>query len=272
MHFFCNSLIINGRIFYYFLVFLGRRGKNAQNREMSRDLEVYARIHIIRNARGRTYNKKGSERERGRIRDEIDLHRNGRREACKVVIIGLNPLNRGDREMSHCRFMPVIDVSELGGYHFDAGLAVCEANNGDCPGLMHDRLGALGIGKAVGNSYMAVCFGVDPIHFAAEEKTVSGGVVELIESDIIMDHLMEDRVLNEGFREVNTRVDTEHEVLVAVLPEKALFAASEGEFAEEAFGVGEADGDGRERPTEETGIEIIKAGLDVGDGGDHEGF
>ncbi len=174
--------------------------------------------------------------------------------------------------MSHCRFMPVIDVSELGGYHFDTGLAVCEAHDGDCTGLMHDRLGTLGISKTVGNGYMAVCFGVDPIHFAAEEKTVSGGVAELVESDIIMNHLMEDGVLNDGFGEVNTRVDTEHEVLVAVVPEKALFAAGEGEFAEEAFGVGEADGDGRESPTEETGIEIVKAGLDVGDGGDHGGF
>ena len=174
--------------------------------------------------------------------------------------------------MSHCRFMPVIDVSELGGDHFDAGLAVCKAYDGDCTRFMHNCLGTLRIGKAVGNGYMAVCFGVDPIHFAAEEKTVGGGVAELVESDIIMNHLMEDGVLNEGFREVNTRVDTEHEVLVAVLPEKALFAAGEGEFAEEAFGVGEADGDGRKSPTEETGVEIVKAGLDVGDGGDHGGF
>lgn len=43
----------------------------------------------------------------------------------------------------------------------------------------------------------------------------------------------------------------------------------EGEFAEERAGMGELDGDGRQGTAEKTGIELIKTGLDVGDGGNH---
>ena len=52
-----------------------------------------------------------------------------------------------------------------------------------------------------------------------------------------MDHLMEDRVLDERFGKVYADVDTEDEVFIAVLAEEALFAAGESDFAEEAFGV-----------------------------------
>ena len=78
---------------------------------------------------------------------------------------------------------------------------------------------------------------------------------------------MEDRVLDERFGKVYADVDTEDEVFIAVLAEETLLAAGKGEFAEEAFGVGEADGYGRKRPTEKAGVEVVKAGLYVRDSG-----
>ncbi len=80
---------------------------------------------------------------------------------------------------------------------------------------------------------------------------------------------MEDRVLNEGFWEVNADVYAKDKILVAVLAEETLLAAGEGEFAEEAFGVGEADRDRRELPAEKAGIEVVKTGLYVRDSGGH---
>ena len=62
---------------------------------------------------------------------------------------------------------------------------------------------------------MAFSFGVDARHFAAEELAVGGGVVELVDGDVIMDHLMEDGVLDELFRQVKTGIDTEDEVLIS---------------------------------------------------------
>ena len=46
----------------------------------------------------------------------------------------------------------------------------------------------------------------------------------------------------------------------------------EGEFAEESAGMGKLDGNGRERPAEKAGVEVVKAGLDVRERGEHLGF
>ena len=63
------------------------------------------------------------------------------------------------------------------------------------------------LGEAVRDGYMSVAIGIDARHLAAEKPAVGGGVAKLIDRDIIMDHLMEDGVLNEVFGEVETRVD-----------------------------------------------------------------
>jgi len=81
---------------------------------------------------------------------------------------------------------------------------------------------------------------------------------------------MEDGIFDERFREVNAGIDAEDEVLIAVLTKKTMLAASESEFAEEAFGIGETYGDWGKLPAEIAGVEVIKAGLDIGNGGNHE--
>lgn len=62
---------------------------------------------------------------------------------------------------------------------------------------------------------MTVAFGIDAMHLAAEELAVVGSVVELVDGDVIMDHLMEDGILNEFFGQVKTGIDTEDEVLIS---------------------------------------------------------
>ena len=105
----------------------------------------------------------------------------------------------------------------------------------DHAGLVDDGLGFLGFREAVGDSDVAVSFGIDTRHLAAEELTVNGGVAELVDSDVIMNHLMEDGVFDESFGKVDTDIDPEDKVFVAVFAEETLLAASEGDFAEETF-------------------------------------
>ena len=81
---------------------------------------------------------------------------------------------------------------------------------------------------------------------------------------------MEDGIFDEGFREVNTDIDSKDEILVMETAKEALFAAGKGDLAEETFRMGELDGDRRKRPTEEAGVELVKAGLDVWDGWNHD--
>ena len=107
----------------------------------------------------------------------------------------------------------------VGRYDLDAGFAVGEAYEGDCAGFVDDGLSFFGVGEAVRDGDMAVAFGVDTRHLAAKELTVGGGVLELVEGDEIMDHLMEDGVLDEGFGQVNADVDAEDKVFVAVATE-----------------------------------------------------
>ena len=165
--------------------------------------------------------------------------------------------------------MPIPYMLFLAWHDLNANLPIGETNDSNNTSFMNDRLRALGVRETMRDRYMTVSFGVDSRHLTAEELPVNGGVIPLINSDIKMDHLMEDRVLNEGFGEVNADVYAKDKILVAVLAEETVFAAGEGEFAEEAFGVGEADGDGRKRPTEKAGVEVVKTGLYVRDSGGH---
>ena len=165
--------------------------------------------------------------------------------------------------------MPVTDMLGLIRDHLDAYSTVREPDDRDSAGFMDDSLCALGIREAVGNSDMAVAFGVDAVHLTAKELAVGGSVMELIDSDVVMDHLMEDGIFDEGFGEVNAGVDTEDEVLVSETTEEALFAADESDFAEEAFGVGQFDRDRRKGSVEIADVEFVKAGLDVGNRGLH---
>ena len=123
------------------------------------------------------------------------------------------------------------------------------------------------LGEAIGDGYMSVTVGVDARHLAAEEQAVGGGVAKLIDRDIIMDHLMEDGVLDEVFREVDARVDAEDEVLVSDRSEEPRAAAGKGHFAEAGARVRELDWDRRQGRSKETGVELVKAGLYVRDGG-----
>ena len=67
---------------------------------------------------------------------------------------------------------------------------------------------------------MAVTFVVNALHMLAEEAPVGGGVAEVVDSDVIVDHLMEDGVLDEFFGLIKAGVDAENEILIAYRSEE----------------------------------------------------
>ena len=90
---------------------------------------------------------------------------------------------------------------------------------------------------------MAVSFRVDAFHLLPEKAPVGGGITELVDGDVVMDHLMEDSVFDEFFGQVYFDVDTEHKVLVARRAEEPGFMASEGQFAKKRPRMGQFDRD-----------------------------
>ena len=185
----------------------------------------------------------------------------------KVVVGTLIPFDEVDREASLSHFVPIPDVLLFGRNDLDTGFAVRESDDSEDAGLVNDSLRFFGVREAVGDSDVAVTFGIDTRHLAAEELTVNGGVAELVDSDVVMNHLMEDGVFDESFGKVDTNVYTKDEILIAVFAKEALFAAGEGNFSKEAFSVGELDGNRGKGTSEETGIVLVKARLDVGNRG-----
>ena len=67
---------------------------------------------------------------------------------------------------------------------------------------------------------MTVAFVVNAFHKLAEEASVGGGVAEVVESDVIMDHLMENGILHQLFGQIKAGIDTEDEILVSNGPEE----------------------------------------------------
>lgn len=183
--------------------------------------------------------------------------------ARKVIVVGKAPLDAFYRESPHCHPMPITDMLRVVGNHLDARFAIGESDDCDGAGLMDDGLCALLVGEAMGDGDVTVALGVDTRHVLAEEPAVGGGVAKLVDGNEVMDHLMENGVLDKGFRQVNTDVDTQDEIFVAVTREEALLAASEGDFAQKAFGVGEFNGNRRQGTGKETGIVLVKTGLYV---------
>ena len=62
---------------------------------------------------------------------------------------------------------------------------------------------------------MTVAFVVNAFHVLAEETAVGGGVAEVVESDVIVDHLMENGILHQLFGQIETGVDAKDEILVS---------------------------------------------------------
>ena len=110
---------------------------------------------------------------------------------------------------------------------------------------------------------MSVTFGIDARHFPAEELPVYGCIFPLIESDVVMDHLMNDSILYEFFGEVKARVDAKDEVLISQGSKEPRAPASKCHFSEESASRRKFDRYRRQRVIKEKGIVLVETGLYV---------
>ena len=99
-------------------------------------------------------------------------------------------------------------------------LSIRETDNGYRTRFMDDCLCALGVSQAVGDSDMSASFFIDSRHFPTKELSVHRGISELVDGNIIVDHLMQDSILDEFFRQVVACVDAEGEVRIGPIAEE----------------------------------------------------
>ena len=118
---------------------------------------------------------------------------------------------------------------------------------------------------------MSVAFGIYALHLLAEEASVGGGIAEMVDGDVVMNHLMKDGVLQEFFRQIKAGIDTQNEVgVLPIAEEEPLPTLDKSQFAEESTGIGEFNGDRRELSAKIACIILVKTGLYVIDSRDHE--
>ena len=110
---------------------------------------------------------------------------------------------------------------------------------------------------------MPVPLRVDSLHLTAENLAVHGGVAEVVNGNEIVNHLMEDGVLDEGFRQVETSVDTEGKIRINPVAEEPFSMLDEGHFAQESAGIRELDRDRRKGAGEEAGVVLVEALLNI---------
>ena len=97
---------------------------------------------------------------------------------------------------------------------------------------------------------------------------MGGGVGELVHTDVIVDHLMEDGVFHFLLRQVEGCADFQHETIFLHFAEE-LDAAPVAQLPEERAGTAHLDGEWWELPIEAEAIEFIEFGLDEADGWNH---
>lgn len=114
---------------------------------------------------------------------------------------------------------------------------------------------------------MPVSLLVDPLHLTAEELAVRGGITQMVHGDVIMNHLVQDCVLQQLFRQVETCVDTQFEVRVPPFAKEPCPMLDKRHLSKERTGIGELDRYRRQRSVEITDVILVKTGLYVIDRG-----
>ena len=110
---------------------------------------------------------------------------------------------------------------------------------------------------------MPVSLLVDPLHLTAEELAVRGGITQMVHGDVIMNHLVQDCVLQQLFRQVITCVDTQFEVRVPPFSKEPCPMLDKRHLSKERTGIGELDRYRRQRSVEITDVILVKTGLYV---------
>lgn len=173
--------------------------------------------------------------------DEEDFHRDRGGELGEIGVVREVPVDAVDRKAALGHLMPITDMLLLLGHDLDARLAIGEMDDCDRALFMDAGLCALLLVQTVRDSDMAVPLRIDTRHLRPEKTAMRRCVVQLIDGNIIMDHLVQNRVLYHFFRQVDAHVDTQHKIFIPVAAEPALAFTHKSDLAQEALGMAQFD-------------------------------
>ena len=106
------------------------------------------------------------------------------------------PIKMVNGEMGKGGAMETQDIRYLFGHHLNAHPSVLEISHADHSRLSFPlRLLALLGREAMGNTDMPP-LGIQASHLRSEKATMRGGVLQLVDRDIIMNHLVENDVFH----------------------------------------------------------------------------
>ena len=151
----------------------------------------------------------------------------------------------------------------------ERGAAVGELRDAE-PVVAHARVAVLLFGgRFVRDGKVAVVQGVDFLHDEAELPAVRGRVLDPLPGDPVMDHLMDERVLDFRLRQIEIRADAQDEILATHHPAPPVAHGAVDEPPDEGAGVAELDRNTRKSAVETHPVECVEALLQVFDGWCH---
>ena len=123
--------------------------------------------------------------------------------------------------------------------------------------LLVNELFTLFFGAFVGYAQIPAEFGVNFIHYLPENLSVCRGVFELVKSDIVVYHLMDDDVFHLTFGQVQSGVDTKFEIIL-LYTAIWLSACTIYTLSQECLGIAQYNGNIWQFSTKNLTIELIK--------------
>ena len=126
-----------------------------------------------------------------------------------------------------------------------------------------DRLFPLLFRRVVRDGKVAAKPLIDPFHQSAEERPVRRGVRQLVESDVVMDHFVDDGIFQHLLRHLDPSVDAQREVEVLHLSVRPS-APFEATRSEECLRIAQTDTRHRKLTRKELPVKLLKLLLDIG--------
>ena len=177
------------------------------------------------------------------------------------------PLESVNREISEGGAVETQDVSRLLGHHLDTYPSVLEICHAD-----HPRLGsslcllALVGSEAMGDTDMPAR-GIDTRHLLAEKAPMGRGILPLVESDEVVNHLVEDSIFEHLLGQVYAGVDTKDEIGITPFAAEESALLAEADLSEEGLCIAQFDGNRRQLIVKILSVEIIELLSDIWNGG-----
>ena len=139
--------------------------------------------------------------------------------------------------MSNSNAMKIPNMPLLFGYHFHAYPAVLEIRHANhAPFGLTLRLLTLLNTQLMRNTNMPA-LRIQTSHLRTEKPTMRRAVLQLINHDIIMNHLVEDNILHHLLGQGYARVDTENEIEIMPLAAEQFALLAKADLAEKSLGI-----------------------------------